>query len=159
MERSDNMSRYNRVLVGVEALEGSSHDAFEEACDIAKDHEAALVIAFVLDKKGYASLASIDPHGFERLKEQAKTKLKTYREAAQQRGITDVQTVLKVGVPRKEMVEDLCKDYSIDVVVIGQSGGSKIDRLLLGNTAKAIQKKAVCDVKVVDGRSLVSGNM
>ncbi|MDZ5781912.1 universal stress protein [Marinococcus luteus] len=150
------MSHYNRVLVGVEVLEGASHDAFEEACDVAKDHDAMLVIAFVLDKKGYASLASMDPYGFERLKEQAGTRLKAYQAAAQQRGVTGVQTALKIGVPRKEMVEDLCKEYSIDVVVIGQSGGSKIDRLLLGNTAKAIQKKAICDVKVVGGQSPAS---
>lgn len=116
------MPHYNRVLVGVEALEGASHDAFNEACAIAGDHEASLVIAFVLDKKGYASLESMDPRGFGRLKEQAQTRLQAYQEAAQQRGLTDVQTVLKVGVPQKEMVEDLCKDYHIDVVVIGDSG-------------------------------------
>lgn len=142
------LAQINRILVGVEALEGASHDAFYKAKELAEENNATLIIAFVMDKNGYASLERMDPHGFGRLKNQAESRLKAYKEMAEENGVKDVGTVLEVGIPKKEM-ENLCEKYNVDMIVIGESGASKMDRVLLGNTAKAIQKKAKCEVKIV----------
>ncbi|MFC3525589.1 universal stress protein [Marinococcus halophilus] len=148
------MAQINRILVGVEALEGSSHDAFDKAKELAKENNATLIIAFVMDKNGYASLERMDPHGFRRLKKQAETRLKGYKEMAEESGLKDVETVLEVGIPKKEM-ENLCEKYNVDMIVVGETGTSKVDRIFLGNTAKAIQKKAKCDVKVISTKEAV----
>ena len=148
------MAQINRILVGVEALEGASHDAFYKARDLAKENNATLIIAFVMDKNGYASLERMDPQGFGRLKRQAESRLKAYKEMAEENGVKDVETVLEVGIPKKEM-ENLCEKYNIDMIVIGETGSSKVDRLFLGNTAKAIRKKAKCDVEVVSTKEAV----
>ncbi|WP_170146961.1 universal stress protein [Sinobaca qinghaiensis] len=147
------MKQYQRILVGVEALEGVTHNAFEEACSIAKANDAALIIAFVMDKNGYAMLERTDPRGFAQLKNEAVTKLKEYEEEAVKQGITDVQAVLEVGAPAKMLVQDLCQKHKTDLIIIGQTGGTKIDQLLLGNKSKKIQKKSACEVKVVSGNT------
>jgi nucleotide-binding universal stress UspA family protein len=73
---------------------------------------------------------------------------------AEENGVEDVETVLEVGIPKKEM-ENLCEKYNIDMIVIGETGTTKVDRLFLGSTAKAIQKKAKCDVKVISTKEAV----
>lgn len=148
------LAQINRILVGVEALEGASHDAFYKAKELAEENNATLIIAFVMDKNGYASLERMDPHGFGRLKNQAESRLKAYKEMAEENGVKDVETVLEVGIPKKEM-ENLCEKYNVDMIVVGETGSSKVDRLFLGNTAKAIQKKAKCDVKVISTKEAV----
>lgn len=152
------MEKYERILVGVEALEGVSYDAFEEACEIAEENNAALIIAFVIDKKGYAMLERMDPRGFERLKNEARVNLKKYEERAVERGLTNVQTVLEIGDPSKMLVQNLCQKHEVDLIIVGKTGGTRIDRLMIGDKAKKIQKMSKCNVKVVTGNTVPPAN-
>lgn len=55
---------------------------------------------------------------------------------------------MEPGLPKRD-IGKLCARYETDLIVLGESGASKIDRALLGSTAKSVQKKVDCNVKVI----------
>ena len=69
------MELCHRILGGVETLEATSHAPLAHAVQVARDHQATLLIAFILDTKGYVSLKLMNPHGFLRLQVQASSRL------------------------------------------------------------------------------------
>lgn len=76
------MNQCHRILVGVETLETTSHDPLAHAVQAAKDHQATLLIVFLLDTKGYASFERMAPHGFRQLQAQAYSQLRRCKEWA-----------------------------------------------------------------------------
>lgn len=142
------MEQFHRILVGVETLEATSHDPLAQAVQLAQEHQATLLIAFMMDTKGYTSFERMDPNGFRRLQDQASSQLQRSKEWAVEQGVPHVETVMEPGLPKRD-IGKLCARYETDLVVLGESGASKIDRALLGNTAKSVRKKVDCNVKVI----------
>lgn len=143
------MSRYKRILVGVDALETPSYDAFEEACAMALEHGASLVLAFIFDEHRYANLQRIDPKGVRHLKEKAAYHLQAYKEEAAHKSVTDVETVIDAGVPEKRLAHHLCLTYSADLILVGETGGPAFERFLRGRRSRTVASKAPCEVRVV----------
>lgn len=143
------MSHYQRILVGIDAVEIPTYTVFDEAKTMAVEHGATLIIAFVFDQKRYATLQRMDPKGIERLRTKAALYLEACQQAAWAHGIEKVETVMDSGAPKKRLAIDLAKRYQADAIIIGESGGTRLERLIFGHTSKAIRRKANCDVHVV----------
>ena len=150
------MSRYKQILVGLDVLETPSYDAFEEACAMALEHGASLVLAFVFEEHRYANLQRIDPGAVRYLKEKAAYHLQAYKEEAKRKGVTDVQTVVDAGVPEKQLARHLCRAYSADLILVGETGGPAFERLLRGRRSRAVAGKASCEVRVVRNSRLAA---
>lgn len=86
------MEQFHRILVGVETLEATSHDPLAQAVQLAQEHQATLLIAFMIDTKGYASFERMDPNGFRRLQDQASSQLQLSKEWALEQGVLHVET-------------------------------------------------------------------
>ncbi|GEK58215.1 universal stress protein [Marinococcus halophilus] len=142
------MEQFQRILVGVETLEATSHDPLAHAVQLAQEHQATLLIAFMMDTKGYSPFERMDPNGFRRLQAQASSQLQRLKEWAVEQGVPQVETIMEPGLPKRD-IGKICARYETDLVVLGESGASKIDRAFLGNTAKSVQKKVDCNVKVI----------
>ncbi|SDW07516.1 Nucleotide-binding universal stress protein, UspA family [Marinococcus luteus] len=143
------MSHYQRILVGIDAVEIPTYKVFDEAKAMAAEHGATLIIAFVFDQKRYATLERMDPKGIERLRTKAALYLEACQQAAWAQGIEHVETVMDSGAPKKRLATDLARRYEADAIIIGESGGTRLERLVFGHTSKAIRRKAKCDVHVV----------
>lgn len=152
------MSRYKRILAGLDVLETPSYDAFEEACAMALEHGASLVLAFVFNEHRYANLQRIDPGAVRYLKEKAAYHLQAYKEEAIRKGVTDVQTVVDAGVPEKRLAGYLRLTYRADLILVGETGGPAFERLLRGRRSQAVADKAPCEVRVVRNSRLAALN-
>ncbi|MDZ5783387.1 universal stress protein [Marinococcus luteus] len=152
------MSRYKRILVGLDVLETPSYDAFEEACAMALEHGASLILAFVFDEQRYANLQRIDPKGVRHLKERASYHLQAYKEEAKLTGVTGVETVVDAGVPEKRLARHLCITYNADLILVGETGGPAFERLLRGRRSRTIASRAACEVRVVRNSQLAALN-
>ncbi|GEK60036.1 universal stress protein [Marinococcus halophilus] len=152
------MSRYERILVGLDVLETPSYDAFEEACAMALEHRASLILAFVFDEHRYANLKRIDPRAVRYLKEKADYHLEAYKEKAMRRGVTNVQTVVDAGVPEKRLARHLCLTHNVDLILVGETGGPSFERIIRGRRSRTVASKASCEVRVVRNSRLASLN-
>jgi len=79
--------------------------------------------------------------------EEAKIELGRHAARVRRPGMT-VETRAGVGEPWKVIV-GLAEDRGADLVVIGRSGHSKVDRLLLGSTAERVVRRSPVPVLVV----------
>src|SRR5687767_2303112 len=60
----------------------------------------------------------------------------------------DVETVIRDGDPRTEIVDEAIK-WNSDLIVVGSHGYTGIKRLLLGSVAQHVVAHAPCSVEVV----------
>lgn len=59
----------------------------------------------------------------------------------------DVETIVREGDPRREIVE-AAKDWDADLIVVGSHGRTGIQRLILGSVAEYVVRHAACSVEV-----------
>ncbi|PSL44571.1 nucleotide-binding universal stress UspA family protein [Salsuginibacillus halophilus] len=142
------MSKYNTVLVGMDGSE-EAKTAFQTACESAKNHEAGLVIAHVIDTRTFATIEQYDRTIVSRAETQAKDMLADYKQQAEEYGVSEVQTVIEFGSPKAKIPKDLAKSYNVDLIVTGATGLNKVERILMGSVSEAITRHAQCDVLIV----------
>jgi nucleotide-binding universal stress UspA family protein len=73
--------------------------------------------------------------------------LKEAEARARERG-AEVQGVVSSGVPQKGIL-DAAERFGADVIVVGRSDKTFIDRAILGSTSEAVVRNAKCTVIVV----------
>ncbi len=73
--------------------------------------------------------------------------LERWASEARATGLT-VQTILRAGVPHREIVA-VVKDEQVDLVVLGTRGRGGIDRALLGSVTDRVIRTAPCPVLAV----------
>lgn len=78
--------------------------------------------------------------------------LRSLHEWARKAGLPNVEPALPVGSAGKEMAREAAA-MGADLVVVGSRGRSKVERLLLGSTARAILRASVADTLVVRGKT------
>lgn len=144
------MEKYQNILVAVDGSE-EAEKAFQKAAGLAKDHEARLVIAHVLDTRAFATIEQYDRTIVSRAKEQGEELLQSYREKAEKYGVVNVQTVIEYGSPKVVIPKDMTASYDIDLVVAGATGLNAVERLVIGSVSESITRKAPCDVLIVRG--------
>ncbi|CAM3875318.1 universal stress protein [Alkalicoccus chagannorensis] len=143
------MADYKHILVGLDVLEDGADRVFEHACQAAVENDARLTIAYVMNVPEFTTLERMDPQGAKELKQEARENLQQFHAKAEERGVNNVASIVDKGVPKKRIISHLSKEHNPDLLVIGQTRGSRFYQLLDGNTSNAVKKKANCDVTVV----------
>ncbi|CAH0419482.1 universal stress protein [Periweissella ghanensis] len=148
------MHKYQKILVGVDGSP-QAHAALDRAIELAKQNDAALIIASVLNSDKYVGLgmalganyinkaAEVDLLG--RLQDSGSVLVNQAKSA----GITDVTLEITEGNSKTALAEDLVTKYAADLVVIGATGTNVVERVLIGSNAHFIVQHAKVDVLVV----------
>jgi nucleotide-binding universal stress UspA family protein len=137
------MTVYKKIAVAIDFSE-QSIKAFRRAIEMAKDFNAKLLIAHVVDTS-FGSIAAYDLKFAEEMKVEAKEKLKQYKKIAEDDGVADVEIYVEEGVA-KSILSSLA---DIDLMICGATGYSKIEKLLIGSVAERIVRHSKYDVLVV----------
>jgi universal stress protein E len=95
--------------------------------------------------------------GGEIIEELRSQREKQVRDLAEPAGIPDERVHLVAG-DASSALQELVEEQDIDIVVAGAVSRSRIERLLIGNTAEAILDDVACDVVVVKPDGFGSGN-
>lgn len=142
---------YSKILV---AVDGSlpAEWAFENAVDIAKRNNAKLYIAYVIDETltiSSSHLAHLSTHFLNRTEKL----IDTYVQEAKKYGV-DATGIVRLGIPKIVLSEDLIEELDIDLIVCGSSGLSGIKRVLIGSISEGIVRYSPCDVIVIKQHSI-----
>ncbi|MFD1670599.1 universal stress protein [Agrilactobacillus yilanensis] len=146
-------AHYRNILI---ASDGSpeAQRAFTEAVDLAKLMDAKLYITHVLEHRNYDG--SLEPSYYSDASDSATlvqagvrkllTKMKATAEA---QGLTDVSILQPEGNAKEIIANELPIELDIDLIIIGATGRSRTERLLLGSVSDYIIRKANTQVLVV----------
>ena len=71
------------------------------------------------------------------------------KQKAQNAGVTDVSIHIRFGNPKRVIAREFPADHHSDLIVIGASGLSGVERLMIGSVTNYVSRTAHCDVLVV----------
>ncbi|MCM0599658.1 universal stress protein [Periweissella fabalis] len=148
------MKKYQKILVGVDGSP-QAHAAFERALELAKQNDATLIIASILNADKYVGMglalgasyinkaAEVDL--LDRLQDSGQVLVSQ----AKRLGIEDVILEVTQGNSKTALAEDLVVKYGADLIVIGATGTNMVERVLIGSNAHFVVQHARVDVLVV----------
>lgn len=139
---------YKKILIPTDNSKVSI-EAAKQALEIAKLMNSKVYVIYVVDIMPFVGLPT---EGFwesmkEILEEEGKEAFNKIESIAKEFDINIVSEILE-GNPAKEIVEYANKK-NINLIVMGTSGKSGIDRLLLGSVAEKVSKRAQCPILLV----------
>lgn len=140
------MNSYKHIIVGVD-LSPESHQVIQRAVQIAKNHNAKLLLAHIIEPLAFAYGGDIPMDLTEvqaQLQAQAKTQL---HKIAKQFDINQTQCHLLIGQPAAEL-HQLATEHKSELIIVGSHGRRGL-ALILGSTANGVLHGAHCDVLAV----------
>ncbi|WP_323675954.1 universal stress protein [Halorubellus sp. PRR65] len=137
---------YDRLLVAVDGS-AASRRASEHALSLAAALDAGVDVLSVVDTGGIgpdvrAQLVT------ERARESAQDLVRDVETDATDRGISDVRTEIVEGLPA-DAIASYVDDHAVDAVVMGTTGRTGMDRVLLGSVAEKTVRTAPVPVLTV----------
>ncbi len=135
-----------KVLV---ATDGSAHSmkAVERALELA-EKQGALVTLMSVAYFGADYLEEMPPNIREKLGDEAKAALKKAKALFDAKNLP-VETVLMTGLVPANLIIRKAQEGSFDRIVIGSTGMSGLDKMVMGSTAAKVVAQAPCEVTVV----------
>ena len=146
-------NEYNRIMVAIDGS-AAAELAFKKAVNIVIRNHGTLIIAHIVDTRSVTLFPQFDqPINHSQFLEQstqAATKtLDLYKDWAINKGATDVEVIMRNGSPRTELSDTLPNDLDIDLLILGATGLSAIERAFVGSVSQHVIRNAPCDVLVV----------
>lgn len=141
---------YKNVLIAVDGSD-LSKKAFDRAVHIANRDNARLVLTHIIDTKHDSAIKpylDVDQIA-ENSKKEAVELLNNFEDKANKSNFSNIKKVIKVGSPRRIILEEIIPDEKIDLVILGATGVSAIERILIGSVSEGVFRYSPCDVLVV----------
>ncbi|GHP13495.1 universal stress protein [Lentilactobacillus fungorum] len=141
---------YQNVLVPVDGSAVTEH-VLQRAIEVAKTNDAHLDILNILEvnqfNQTYGSAVSGDV--VFKLTENTENKLKEMQQEAEDAGVKDVNIHIRFGNPKPIIAREFPNDHDTDVIVMGSTGLSAVERLIIGSVTSYVTRTAKCDVLIV----------
>ncbi|MGM0605936.1 MAG: universal stress protein [Halobacteriota archaeon] len=149
---------YDRILIPTDGSDAAV-EASKHALDLAERHDADLDVLYVVDHERLGRMApQLSTNQIrEALAAEGERATSMVADKADQAGI-DVKTVVREGIPADTIVE-YAGEESIDVIVMGTTGRSGLDRLLLGSVAETVIQRTEMPVFLVKQTSNELGDV
>ncbi|MBJ8350157.1 universal stress protein [Streptococcus zalophi] len=140
--------QYKRILVGIDGSP-QAEIALKKGIQIAINDKAELILAHVIDTRATQSVATLDGFVFEQLENEANRILKKYKELAQEKGLENVKSIIEFGNPKTLLATDIPEKENVDLIMLGATGLSTFERLLIGSSSEYIMRHAAVDILIV----------
>ncbi|WP_439443467.1 universal stress protein [Listeria aquatica] len=142
------MTTYSRILVGVDGS-NEAEAAFRRAAKMAASDGAVLGIAFVADIRRIVPLIDYEQTFIHKARSYGEELVGIYENEAKKAGVRDIETFIQFGTPKSTFVKKILADFQADLVLVGATGLSSTERMLLGSVTEYVAQNAPCDVIVV----------
>jgi len=148
MENGCIIMSYKKILIPTDGS-AVSMEAANQALEIAKAMNSKVHVIYVVDIVPFVGLPTegLWESMKEILEEEGTEALQKIKKKAKEMGLHITSEVLE-GSPSNEIVQYAEKE-KMDLIVIGTSGKSGLDKILLGSVAEKVSKKAHCPVLLV----------
>ncbi|GAF37186.1 universal stress protein [Lentilactobacillus farraginis] len=145
---------YKNVLVPVDGS-AVTDSVLNRAISVALSNNAHLDILNILEvnqfNQTYGSAVSGDV--VFKLTENTESKLKEMKQKALDAGVKDVDIHIRFGNPKPIIAREFPHDHHTDVIVIGSTGLSAVERLIIGSVTSYVTRTALCDVLIVRSKN------
>lgn len=148
---SDLGTRYRKVFVALDGTE-AQHHVFDRALEVALRNNAKLYLGQVVDMSKYDLASTYDADLVAQVIGYAEQELSGLAEKARNQGLSEVEIVVKYGVVRQTIVEELIEPIEPDLVICGDRGLNRVQYVLVGSVSNYIVHRAKCDVLIVKDR-------
>ena len=139
---------YQRILVPIDGSRATPV-VMEKAIAAAKKHQAHLDILNVAQVNqltdGYAIASSLSTSQTFDLVKTTQERLGDLKKHAEESGVKSVAIHIRFGNPKQV----IARDHHNDLIVIGTTGLSMVERLIVGSVTSYVVRNAACDVEVV----------
>ncbi|KAB1191104.1 MULTISPECIES: universal stress protein [Haloferax] len=140
---------YEHVLIPTDGSESATRAA-EHGLELAAETDATVHVLSVIDDSALGPDVRSALSGSE-YEQVATTAVETVASRAAELGVSRVVEHLEYGTPSDE-ISEIIDEYDIDAVVMGTTGKSGIDRILLGSVAEKTVRTAPVPVITVGPR-------
>lgn len=142
---------YDKVFVALDGTEAQAA-VFDRALEVALRNQAKLYLGQVVDMSKYDLASTYDADLVSQVISYAEHELGKYADKAREAGLEQVEVLVKYGVVRQTIVEELIEPIDPDLVVCGDRGLNRVQYVLVGSVSNYIVHRAKCDVLVVKDR-------
>ena len=136
---------YDKILVPTDGSD-RSEKALEMAKTVAPTHGAEIHVLNVIDQRN-DSLNGISPPAVDQLEQSRAELVEDAAEEIEDEGLEAEADVVH-GVPHEE-IEDYVEEHGIDGIIMGSTGKTGMNNLLIGSTAEKVVRVASVPVTVV----------
>ena len=142
------LQQYTSILVAVDGSK-EAELAFKKGVQIAKRNQAELIIVHVIDTKAFQSISTFDGSMADRATAQAKSTLEEYIDYAKTNEVKDIHYTIEYGSPRVIIAKQVPEEYNSDLIMLGATGLSAVERMFIGSVSEYVTRHANCDVLIV----------
>lgn len=142
---------YQHILAAVDGSKVTSK-VLDSAIESALRNNAELDILRIVQitqlTDGYsnAGMNSEQTYGIVKT---TKERLDDLKEKAEKAGVKSVNIHIRFGNPKRVIAREFPADHNTDLIVMGATGVSGIERFVLGSVTHYVSRMAPCDVMVV----------
>jgi len=147
------MTEWKRIACAVDYSE-PSRAALEQAAEVARQHQAELVLVHVYEPPPATAenfLAPL-PDSVEAEKRELERMLGHWREEAEKRAGRPVTTAFLIGAPAPELVT-FAREHDVDLLVVATHGRRGLAHLVMGSVAERVVREAPCSILVARPRA------
>jgi nucleotide-binding universal stress UspA family protein len=144
--------KLKHILVPID-FSDCSKKALQYALPLAKVHQAALTLLYVVPPPAYGTgeYGGIDYVQLERTMSQGGEKELAKLAVDEVRGEVSADTLVRLGSPAREIIQT-ARSLPADLIVISTHGHTGLKHVLLGSVAEHVVQRAPCPVFVVRER-------
>ncbi|MEJ6400382.1 universal stress protein [Nicoliella lavandulae] len=142
------LTKYENILVPVDGSKEAKL-AFNKAVEVAKNNGSAIHMVHVIDTRAFQNISSFDSSMIDEATDNVKKTLDEYLKQANDAGVTNIDYSIEYGAPKVVIAKEMPKRYHTDVIVMGATGLSAFERLVMGSVTDYVSKYAPCDVLIV----------
>ncbi|OFI47086.1 universal stress protein [Floricoccus penangensis] len=139
---------YKKILVGVDGSD-EAEKAFTKAVQVAIRNKAELVIVNIIDSRAFQGISGFENVIADDTLKSAKEFVDRYEKIAHDAGVENTKTRIEFGSPKVLLSDTVPREEGVDLIMVGSTGLTAIERLLIGSVAEYIIRNAPCDVLVV----------
>ncbi|UDM32223.1 universal stress protein [Lentilactobacillus laojiaonis] len=141
---------YQNILVPVDGSSISSK-VLDRGIELAIANDTTLDILNVLEvtqfNQSYGS--SLNGDVIYKLTEDTEKQLEAMQKRAQEAGVKEVNIHIRFGNPKPIIANEFPQDHQTQLIVLGSTGLSAIERFVVGSVTSFVTRNAICDVLTV----------
>lgn len=143
--------QYHNIMVAVDGSQATSQ-VLDAAIDSALRNNAHLDILNVTQvdqiTDGYSNAVLSEKQTFDAV-HTTRERLDDLKAKAEKAGLSDVSIHIRFGNPKRVIAREFPKDHHNDLIIMGTTGMSGVERFVLGSVTNYVNRNALCDVMVV----------
>ncbi|WP_283621641.1 universal stress protein [Limosilactobacillus avium] len=144
-------SQYKNILVAIDGSKATSK-VLEAGIDIAARNHAHLDILTITQvdqlTDGYSNAVLSDEQTYDAV-HRTQERMEDLKQKSIDAGVTDVSIHIRFGNPKRVIAREFPKDHHNDLIVIGATGISGMERFMVGSVTSYVNRNALSDVMVV----------